>query len=66
MNQKVVLKIILGLALVGTVFSGSLSYIELTGGACGFILGLPSCVYGFFMYLILLVLATIALKGKRK
>ena len=63
MTGKTALKIILVISIVGLLFSGFLSYRELVGGDCnlgfvscgtktGLILGLPACVYGFFMYLV--------------
>ena len=66
MDQKAVLRLMLGVALVGTVFSGSLSYIEMSGGTCGLIFGLPSCVYGFLFFLLLLILCSMALKEKKR
>jgi hypothetical protein len=53
---------ILGVSLFGLAFSGTLTYRELfahtaaacpSPGASGTILGYPACVYGFFMYLII-------------
>ncbi|HEV2671076.1 MAG TPA: hypothetical protein VGU74_08300 [Gemmatimonadales bacterium] len=58
--MKRALQIILVLAGLGTLFSGTLTYNELFGaaalkcpapGAPGTILGYPACVYGFFMFL---------------
>ena len=55
------LQIILGLALLGVAFSGTLTYRELCGtaatgctvlGGPGTLLGLPVCVYGLVMYVL--------------
>ena len=66
------LKIIAVLAAAGVLFSGFLSYTELFGGggaACGpvstLILGLPACVYGFAMYIVVLAVALLSLKKAR-
>jgi len=68
------LQLILGLSLFGTVFSGTLTYHELFGatamscpapGAPGTVFGWPACVYGFFMYMAVAVLAAAGLRGAR-
>lgn len=63
------LKIIAVLAAAGVLFSGYLSYNELWGGAAacgvpggGLIFGLPACVYGFAMYILVLAVALLSLK----
>lgn len=78
MDQKLALKIILGLAIAGTLFSGYLSYYELFVPegcseaiiSCGSknvsIANLPACVYGFTMYLIILTITSLALFGRQK
>ncbi len=70
------LKIILILAVAGVLFSGYLSYYELFSPAgcsdaiisCGDkgfeIANLPACVYGFFMYLAILVLTLLSILNK--
>lgn len=73
MNVKLAIKIIFVISLVGFIFSGTLSYLELFGGAkscpapgaAGTILGYPACVYGFFMYLLMLIVSTLALFGNK-
>jgi uncharacterized membrane protein len=69
------LQFILGLSLFGTVFSGVLSYRELFGntamscpapGAPGTVFGYPACIYGFFMYVAVALIATAGLRGARK
>ena len=73
--MKILLSLILALALGGLAFSGYLSYRELFGssgaptctpvGEPGSALGAPPCIYGFFMYLIIAVLTTLALTRRR-
>lgn len=78
MDKTKALKIIFGLAIAGTLFSGYLSYYELFVPAgcsealvsCGDkpvdIANLPACVYGFFMYVTVLTVSALALfKGKK-
>ena len=74
------LQIILAIGLFGMVFSGVLTYREFAGtsaagcsalGAPGTILGYPPCVYGLFMYLVIVLVAAAGLiaglqpEGKR-
>jgi hypothetical protein len=69
MNPKKALNIIFWISLVGLLFSGYLSITELgtlSAGTCSAvgcqaILGLPTCLYGFMMYLIIFI---ISLLGK--
>ena len=72
MKKQTALKIIFGLAVAGVIFSGYLSYSEIfrkvcvIGGGCSItLLNLPSCVYGFVMYLAVLTFAIIGLKAKK-
>lgn len=69
-GMKRLLIAILVIAAGGLAFSGYLSYRELVGStpaACtpvgepGTILGAPACIYGFFIYLTLVVIAGVAL-----
>ena len=67
------LKAIAVLAAAGLLFSGYLSYNELFAGAAacgapggGLIFGLPACVYGFFMYLVVFIIAVVSLQGKKR
>ena len=74
-TMKTLLSFILVLALGGLAFSGYLSYRELFGssgapsctpvGEPGSALGAPPCIYGFFMYLVIAVLASVALTRRR-
>jgi hypothetical protein len=74
MDKNDYLKIIAAFSVFGMLFSGYLSWGEIFPGArSGFscaatsakILGLPTCVYGFIMYLIIGVLAFLALSSKK-
>lgn len=75
MRALTALKAILGLSLFGTAFSGVLTYQELFGasamscpapGAPGTVFGYPACVYGFFMYAAIAILAALGLRGARR
>jgi len=74
LKQIISLKIVFILSILGTVFSGTLSYLELfcsSGLTCpapgtpGTIFGYPACVYGFFMFLILAVVSGLGVFGKK-
>lgn len=71
MDRKGYLKIILGLSVLGMLFSGYLSYGELTGtcqlgcSTAGKIFGLPPCIYGLVMYTLITVLAYMAYTSKK-
>lgn len=66
MKKEIALKIVLGISLVGILFSGYLSYTELFANKC--VLGcskvadIPACVYGFVMYLIVFTISFLGLK----
>jgi uncharacterized membrane protein len=73
--MKRALQIILGISLFGIAFSGVLSYREIFGqtaavcpspGAPGTVFGYPACVYGFFMYLIVVGTAVAGLVAGRR
>ena len=69
--MKRALQVILVFALAGVVFSGALTYREMfasaakcpSPGAPGTILGYPACVYGFFMYLAITIVAIVGLRA---
>jgi hypothetical protein len=70
MVVKRALQFVCALSLLGTLFSGTLSYKELFGsggltcpspGAPGTLLGYPACVYGFFMFLLLFIISAAGL-----
>ena len=73
MSSKTALRGILALGLFGVAFSGFLSYRELFGGgmeSCpavgpkGTLFGYPACVYGFFFFLAITILASLGLAGQ--
>jgi hypothetical protein len=71
MKKQTALKILLGISLAGVLFSGYLSYVEIfqqvcaLGGACSTkIFTLPSCIYGFVMYIAGLIVSIIGLRSK--
>jgi uncharacterized membrane protein len=74
--MKPLLFLILVIAAGGLAFSGYLSYRELFGsslatqctpvGEPGTALGAPPCIYGFFMYLAIVVTAVLALTRRQK
>lgn len=75
MKKHQALKAISVISFGGVLFSGFLSYRELFMGNCdlgfvrcgvntGPIFGLPSCVYGFAMYLIVFVVSLIGVRSK--
>ena len=69
--MKRALLLILVIGLAGLTFSGVLTYREVLAssatcpspGAPGTILGYPACVYGFFMYLAIVVTALVGLRA---
>ena len=67
MKQSTAIWIILVLSIAGMLFSGYLSYNELfrkvcvLGGSCPSVSGIPACVYGFFMYLIVFIVSLLGL-----
>ena len=70
MKKQTALKILFWISLAGVLFSGYLSYTEIfqqacaLGGTCSTkILTLPSCVYGFVMYLAGLIISVLGLRG---
>jgi len=73
-RMKPALVIVLLLGIGGLTFSGYLTYRELfteTGATCpppgqpGTVFGYPACVYGFFMYLAIVVAAALGLARTR-
>jgi len=69
MKKDIALKTILVISVLGLLFSGYLSYAELikgtcTIGGCSYVLGFPACVYGFVMYLIVLIISILGLRKK--
>ena len=59
------------ISLAGIIFSGYFSYSELFKescyiGGCSMLAGIPACVYGFVMYLIVFLISFIGLRAKNK
>ena len=68
MKPNIALTGIMIISIIGVLFSGYLSYSELTTGNCPLgncpgIFGIPACVYGLVMYLLVLILSYLGLKG---
>ncbi len=68
------LSVVFGIGVFGLCFSGYLSYLELFAktsascpslGAPGTVFGYPACVYGFFMYVAVVIIAAIGLSSKK-
>jgi uncharacterized membrane protein len=76
MKPKTSLKIVLGIAIAGMLFSGYLAYTELFANFCGAaklgmgsctnVASIPACVYGFVMYTAVLVITILGLCSKDK
>jgi len=69
MKKKTSLLIIFVISVIGVLFSGYLSYSELFKktcplGTCTNVIGIPACVYGFFMFLVILIIAHLGLRDK--
>ncbi|MEM4271789.1 MAG: hypothetical protein QXD13_01735 [Candidatus Pacearchaeota archaeon] len=70
-KKQTALKVILIIALAGVLFSGYLSYVEMSAavcvaGKCGMqIAGLPVCVYGLAMYLAVFVISWMGLRSRK-
>jgi len=71
MEQKErALRIIFWVSLLGVLFSGYMSYMEIFNGMCAIgtcrvniqIATIPACVYGLAMYIIIMILACYGLK----
>ena len=77
MTPRRALTLVLIFGLLGMAFSGVLTYGELfaaspdqatcpTVGEPGTVLGYPACVYGFFMYAVIVALAAFGLRAERR
>lgn len=75
LKPELAIRIILGIGIAGLLFSGFLSYQELFAGGCEFgctageagkLLGIPVCVYGFVMYLSIVVVSSLSLVKRHK
>jgi len=68
MKSKAALNAIMWISIIGILFSGYLTFTELTAqicavGGCKFILGLPTCAYGLMMYLAVFVITLFGRKN---
>jgi len=68
MKPKTSLFITMIISLAGLLFSGYLSYGELFKkscyiGGCSTVAGVPACVYGFVMYLLVFLVSIAGLRG---
>ncbi len=73
MKKESALKIIFWISIAGLLFSGYLSYTELFAGFCGAaklgmgtctnVFQVPACVYGFFMYLCVGIIAFLGMRS---
>ena len=72
MNTKDIPNYIIVVALAGALFSGWLTFSKLVLGncplreACAYLLGLPTCVYGFVLFGTILVLALLLKMDAKK
>ncbi len=69
MKKEKALKIIAVISVAGILFSGYLSFSEITKGVClmggcSSIASVPACVYGLIMYLVVFVVSMTGLKSK--
>jgi uncharacterized membrane protein len=71
MSKQTSFKTILIISIAGMLFSGYLSYGELTsgtcpiGGGCSALAGIPTCVYGFVMYTLVFIISIVGLKSTK-
>ena len=71
MNKQIALKTIFWISLAGILFSGYLSYTEIFQQVCALgtcstsVFSVPSCVYGFVMYLVVFIISIFGLKSKK-
>ena len=70
MKKETSLKAIMGISIAGMLFSGYLSYGELLRsvcpiGGCSEMLGIPVCVYGFVMYLAVLIISLLGIRSRK-
>ena len=66
MKKYTYVKLVIAISAIGAIFSGYLAYKELELdscriGGCTEILGVPVCIYGLFMYLLIFIISVFAL-----
>ncbi len=69
MKKSTALKSVFIISIAGILFSGYLSFTELFAktcplGGCSFVLGMPACVYGLIMYLIVGIVSLLGIMSK--
>ena len=69
MKKEIALKTILVISIAGILFSGFLSYSEMLKqcilGTCNSkVFTIPSCVYGFVMYVVIFIISVLGLKKR--
>lgn len=67
MDIKKYFKTIFIVSLIGMLFSGYLSYLEITSKTCSLrgctdFFEMPACVFGFVMYFVILIIALAGIK----
>ena len=70
MKNKTTLIVILVISIAGLLFSGYLSFSEIFSGkcpvgGCSSIFGIPVCLIGFVMYLIVFIFSLIGLSSRK-
>jgi len=74
MKKQTALWTVFAISIAGMLFSGYLSFTELFlnfcgaealgMGSCKVVVGVPACVYGFVMYLIVFIISILGLRSK--
>ena len=71
MKKQTALKSLFWVSLAGALFSGYLSYTEIFHQVCALgtcstaVFSVPSCVYGFVMYIVGLVISILGIKSNK-
>jgi uncharacterized membrane protein len=69
MDKTLALKVIAVVSLIGVIFSSYMAYAEMTftacpASGCSVIAGIPACIYGMVMYLVVLILSLLGLRNR--
>lgn len=69
MDKALALKVIAVVSFIGLVFAAYMTYYEMTytacpASGCSTVLGIPACIHGLVMYLIIFVLSMCAVCGE--
>jgi uncharacterized membrane protein len=70
MNKTIALAIVTVISAAGMAFSGYLSYSELTSGSCllggcSKMFGLPACVFGCLMFLLIFAVCILGFRDRQ-